>query len=479
MPFSINAVTRKMKKTRAYYETYGFNRTVAAVLRRLHLAGLLRFARSLRAAFLRLRTGIWHYASLVTVYFLCRYGHIIRFFRRPLRVENGRQKRVLHVTCSFGVGGTQRQIMYLCDSGSDARFKHTTVEIFPEQNYLYRQGIGVEKERYVKGGRLERWFGNRVLNPGTRSSHLMQVYKLTRDIKAEQPDIVVGWGHEIAMLTFVAAAFARVPKIDFCIRTFNPFYYGRKRMHHLITKAHKNMLPFVDGILVNSTALQQDYAMWVEMRKDSIFVCHNGIPQRSIGERERLIFRQKTRKALAIPDDSIVIINVGRLSKEKGQMLLIRAFEQLYARFPERGLFCLLCGDGEMEGEIRQYIDAHKVHNIVLTGSIENVDEYLAASDIFVMPSEIEGMPNAMMEAMSLGLPCISTDRSGIADIARNGVEALYVNTGSAEQMLKKLSRLIQNKDERERLGMSAKERLKEFSVEKMVSVFNKHLEQL
>ena len=61
-----------------------------------------------------------------------------------------------------------------------------------------------------------------VADVGWRSLQLVQIYKLMRDIEAVRPDVVIGWGHEMAMLSFVAATRTRVPRIGFAIRTFNP-----------------------------------------------------------------------------------------------------------------------------------------------------------------------------------------------------------------------------------------------------------------
>ena len=64
--------------------------------------------------------------------------------------------------------------------------------------------------------------GRAVVNRNRRGWQLVQVSKLVDDFEAERPQIVVGWGHEICVTTFVAAALARVPHIVFCIRTVSP-----------------------------------------------------------------------------------------------------------------------------------------------------------------------------------------------------------------------------------------------------------------
>jgi glycosyltransferase involved in cell wall biosynthesis len=175
----------------------------------------------------------------------------------------------------------------------------------------------------------------------------------------------------------------------------------------------------------------------------------------------------------------LVVIHVGRFSKEKGQMLLVRAYRKLVEGYAKDKVYCLLCGDGPTRSEVQEYINRHQLSNVLIVGQIYNIESYLNASDIFVMSSDFEGMPNAMMEAMACGLPCISTNRTGALDIARDNVEALYIDVGSVNQLVSRLCYLVQRPYERDRIGSNAKERLKEFSVSKMITTINRHLEEI
>lgn len=147
------------------------------------------------------------------LHFSCTHADVIRR-RRSAKIHSGNNMpRVLHVTCSFDLGGTQRQIKNICENRHNDDFEHLSIELFPEYNYLYRQGVTLDRERYVRGNIFERKLGKWILNPSYRSLQLLQVCKLVRDFEALRPDVVVGWGHEVAMLTFLAASFARVPVI--------------------------------------------------------------------------------------------------------------------------------------------------------------------------------------------------------------------------------------------------------------------------
>lgn len=420
---------------------------------------------------------LWLIGPLHKVFFgfLCINAHLIRRGRKPRRHPSKGKPSVLHVTCSFDLGGTQRQLLNLCSNNGLGRFHHEAIEIFPEVNYLYRQQEVLDPERYVTGNFLTRMLGRFALRTSLRSLQVLQIYKLVRDFQAVRPEIVVGWGHEIAMLTFVAASIARVPRIAFCIRTFDPSH-GWTTIGPLLEKAHKRMVPFLDGIVVNSTALQDDYSKWLSIPRRKIDVCPNGIDFNVLDPGGRASSRQRIRGAHGIPDDSLVIVNVGRFSEEKGQMLLVKAGRQLAERYLDRSICWLLCGDGPTHGDVEAYLNEHDLHNVFLVGRTNDIPSYLSAADIFVMPSDFEGMPNAMMEAMAYGLPCVSTNRTGALDVARDNQEALYVDVGSVEQLCEKISYLLEDPDERQRIGVNAQDRIKEFSIPNMIARFDKHL---
>jgi glycosyltransferase involved in cell wall biosynthesis len=410
----------------------------------------------------------------LTCYALAPLWRRIRWPRRPAAGTT----TVCHVTCSFDLGGTQRQIRNLCLGNGDARFAHITDEIFPEQNFIYRRGIRLESGDYVKGNFVFKALGRRTMDINFRSLQLVQVYKLWRDFQRLRPDVVVGWGHEIAMLTFVAAAFARVPKIVFCIRTWNPDL-GWTSIPRLLRKSHKRMLPRLAGVVVNSTLLQDDYARWQGIPPDRISVCPNGIDLEPFADDKKRAARLMVRRALGIPEDALVIMNIGRFSREKGQMTMLRAFERVLGAEPGARLRSVFCGDGVLIEEAKAFAAGRGIRHCFFPGRVQDVQTWLCSADIYVMPSDFEGMPNAMMEAMACGLPCVSTKRSGALDIARDRQEALYVDVGADDQLAGRLLDLIRNPDERRRLGENAVRRLKEFSVDRMVERFNGILDRV
>jgi glycosyltransferase involved in cell wall biosynthesis len=238
------------------------------------------------------------------------------------------------------------------------------------------------------------------------------------------------------------------------------------------------MQPLASGVITNSTLLRDDYARWLDVPAAGIHVCANGVDCPTIDDAHRASDRFRIRARFQIAEDSVVLLNVGRFSPEKGQMMAMQANVRLFSRYGARVVW-LLCGDGPCLDDVRRYVAERGMSNVVFTGRVDEVGAYLAAADVFVMPSDFEGMPNAMMEAMAYGLPCVSTNRSGAVDIARDGVEALYCDPGAAEELADRVMALVDDPERRARIGRNARERLREFSVSRAAQAFDACLQDM
>jgi glycosyltransferase involved in cell wall biosynthesis len=391
----------------------------------------------------------------------------LRRWRRP-HPDRWRDRRVLHVTTSFDLGGTQTQIKHLC-TASGSRFEHLATEIFPEMNFLYRTGAADETGRYVRGGPASRAVGRLVASRHYRASELVQAMKVVMDIHELRPSVVVGWGHEIAITTFLAAAIARVPHVVCCIRTANPGYgWTDPSSAARLRTAHRRIANQWSATIVNSTFLRADHARWLGVAEDRIAICANGIAA-GTGD---LTPRHETRARYGVPGDATVLVNVGRFSREKGQLSLLDATEQLMAAGAPKFAW-LLCGDGPTLEPMRAQAASRGLDNIFFTGRTQPIAPVLAAADVFVMPSHYEGMPNAMMEAMAAGLPSVSTNQSGAMDVARDGIEALYYEPGDTPALVSHVLQLMRSPARARAMGAAAAARVATFSVARFVDCFD------
>lgn len=151
------------------------------------------------------------------------------------------------------------------------------------------------------------------------------------------------------------------------------------------------------------------------------------------------------------------IIAVGRLSKQKNFQLLIDAFAIVHKSYPNYKL--LIYGEGDERKELQEKIIKNKLEkNVFLKGNVKNIKEKIFKSKIFVLSSNYEGMPNALIEAMVLGLSCISTDcdGGGAKYLIKDGYNGILIEKNNIEQMSQAIIKLIENDEYAEYLGNNA-----------------------
>jgi glycosyltransferase involved in cell wall biosynthesis len=162
------------------------------------------------------------------------------------------------------------------------------------------------------------------------------------------------------------------------------------------------------------------------------------------------------------------IIFVGRLDIAKGLATLFKAFEIMVKNSQAANYHLTLLGKGPLKKILEQYALSHGMAPFVaFEGEKSNVDEYLIGSDIFVLPSEAEGLSNSLLEAMAVGLPCVVSDIDGNRVLIENGFNGLTFNPGDHSGMIKAVERLREDRDLRAMLGNNARQTvLKNFDIE-------------
>jgi len=159
----------------------------------------------------------------------------------------------------------------------------------------------------------------------------------------------------------------------------------------------------------------------------------------------------------------INILCTGRLVSAKGQAILLMAMAELVRR--NLPIHLRLIGDGPDRKALERLVDEKGLRHHVTFMGAQNHDTVLAAlrdADLFVLPSFAEGVPVALMEAMAIGVPCISTFVAGIPELIRHERDGLLVPAGSVEELTAAMDRLIHNPDERNKFRGSARARVLE-----------------
>ncbi|MCR4990338.1 MAG: glycosyltransferase [Lachnospiraceae bacterium] len=179
------------------------------------------------------------------------------------------------------------------------------------------------------------------------------------------------------------------------------------------------------------------------------------------------------------------IISVGRLDENKNQILLIRAFADVVKIHPEYKL--RLFGDGPSKGDFEKEAKNLGLNdsNVIFEGNVSDVASKISRASIFVLPSKQEGMPNALLEAMSLGIACISTDCpcGGPADIINDGQNGLLIPMGNDDDMkdslVKALLRLIEDKALPSSISNKALDIRKTYAPERINGLWKDYVDQI
>jgi glycosyltransferase involved in cell wall biosynthesis len=179
----------------------------------------------------------------------------------------------------------------------------------------------------------------------------------------------------------------------------------------------------------------------------------NGIP---CDEYYQPQLRNLSRKEMGITDDQILIGYNGRISKVKRLDLLLHAFQNIHAKYPQTHL--VLAGDGTLRENLELMTGSLQLNNCVTwLGYYAEIPKLLAAIDIYVQSSVNEGLSLSILEAMAAEKPVISTYAGSASEIIKDGFSGILVPQGSDVVIEKALAGLIEQPLERKRLALNAK----------------------
>ncbi len=192
-----------------------------------------------------------------------------------------------------------------------------------------------------------------------------------------------------------------------------------------------------------------------KLRKKCVIIQNPIFPE--FAEKAAELLRDGGRKPESEGKPRGRIVAVGRLRKFKNHKLLIEAFANLAADYPQVSVSII--GEGYYREELEKAIREKGMENrIFLPGDSSQVEKDIADALVYVLTSNSEGMPNALMEAMALRLPVISTDcpGGGPRSLIRDGINGLLVPVGDAEKLEQAIRTLLNDGKLRRRLGDEA-----------------------
>jgi len=167
--------------------------------------------------------------------------------------------------------------------------------------------------------------------------------------------------------------------------------------------------------------------------------------------------------------DNPVFITVGRLEKVKNQSLLLRGFSRVVKEYPEVKL--LIAGDGLQKEKLQALTKSLQIANsIQFLGIVSNAEKYLQNADVFVLTSEYEGLPLTILEAMSSGLPIISTNVGGAKDVVTDN--GILIECDDEVALAEGMVSLIKNKELRKIYGCNSMKNVQPFDINNITNQY-------
>lgn len=360
--------------------------------------------------------------------------------------------KVAIVINDFMVGGAQKLVADQVKLFDKEKFDICLITLFEFKGkdtmyYLLPSDLKVIKLHFENSGDILSW-GN-----------------LWRTLSEVKPDVVV------SHLFFTNTA----------MRLLKPFFgYKIITVEHNTYIKKKSFEIFIDYILSSLTykivavskTVKAFTAKQENISEDKFEVVLNGVDLKAIDSFKSLNSSSDIRKELNVRDDQKVFINVGRLTNQKNQKLLIESFMLYLKKDPESVLFIL--GEGALFEEFKKDIASRKLENSIrLMGARSDVYKFYMIADAFMSTSTIEGLSIAYLESLAFGVPIIATKTAGTDEIIKEGINGYFIeaNTKSAVEGIEKF--LVSA----DKLKSGALESSKEYSIQKNVSAYERLIE--
>ncbi len=350
-------------------------------------------------------------------------------------------QKVLHLITELDTGGAQKALARLLAHLDQQRFDPSVVCLYNGDKTV-AQEIRALDIPVTDLGMTTKW----------RWDTFWRLYRLLR---REHPVILHTWMFHANLPGRLLGHLAGVPIVISSERTMGQesgWRYGLNRFTH----------PLADRITCVSQQVDDFVVQQVGIPRDKTVVIPNGI---DLQDFDRLHTDQEARSRLNLPSEAPLIGTVTRLNPVKRLDVLLQAVASLcdvhvviVGKGPERA---------RLETMVEQLCLVDRVHFV---GHQQDVRPWLAILDVFVLPSDWEGMSNALLEAMAARLPVVATAIGGTPEVVVDGVTGLLVPPRDPGALAEAITRLLRDHDLRVRMGQAGRERVeRRFSIEETV----------
>ncbi|BFM13993.1 hypothetical protein R50073_01760 [Maricurvus nonylphenolicus] len=334
----------------------------------------------------------------------------------------------------------------------DNDLQEAIIKAFPKDQYevtsVYLEGRPTAEQPESSSEHIK-YFD---LTPGQmKGLRLVAMWKLYKFCRVNNFDVVYLNRFKPIHMMLILNRWLKIPKCIGIIHGLGDLQrpYRRKIFNRFIDASWK--------VVAVSNAVRDDLVGYrCGLNKDNTLVIPNAVDVK--GLRDGLLPSDEARQELGLKSDSLVFGSIGRLVAVKGQKYLLEAFKRLVKKYPHIEL--VIIGDGKLEHEFATWVDNNGLRDSVhFPGFKENAYRYTSAFDCFVLPSLSEGMPLAIMEAMSASLPIVATNVGGNAEVLGESVET--IPSKDVDALCEKLEGIIAaSPEERQKVGATLFDRV-------------------
>ena len=359
-------------------------------------------------------------------------------------------KKILFYIYSLNKGGAERVLVTLCEQLKKSYEVVLLTDCYAPKEYSQPDGI----RRIVLSE-----------SEGEHKSPLSRLKQIRGACKTEKPDIVIAFMVSSA-LRAILANLCSTTRVIAAVRS-NPY----DDFGSIKKKLYINFVFSFAKAIVCQTEYQKDFFSSFLQRK--CYVILNPITSDFIDS----TVSTDTDNGSVLDNR---IVSVGRLYDYKNHSLLIRAFANIKKEFPHMTL--TIYGDGPYREATEQLIQQLKVEDSVsLPGDVDDVAKHIKTAALFVLPSDTEGMPNALMEAMALKLPCIATDCpcGGPRTLILDGENGFLCGVNQVDELTDKMRLVLSNKELAQKIGNNAGNIVEKCSIENISTKWRECIEKV
>ena len=366
------------------------------------------------------------------------------------------RKKVLFVLHYLAGGGTERVVVRILQSLDRTRF-HPSLVVFQKKGVFLSelpQDVRIfDLDRYGSGGRF------------------VWIIRFANLIRKENPDVLFSFLWFVNMATIVARFLSRVRCRLVVSERVSLEGAHEGLIEDMLRRAGIFLLySFSDRIVTNSVMMRKQLVDRFRFHHKKVVAIPNPV------DIDRIEARAKEADTVIAEEGTLpLVIGMGRLTPQKGFDLLIRSMT--FSRFLFR---LILIGEGENLDRLQELSRKLDVTGrVVFTGFQTNPYPTLAMAQVFVLSSRFEGFPNALVEAMALGVPCVSARcPTGPEEIITDGVDGLLVSVEDPRALASAIDSLLSDGTLRKRIGLAGRERVREYDIPAVIRRFESLIEE-